>query len=160
MAYRLLKVSDHVKIKNSYPAHQHRGRKAIVIAVDDVDTDLVRVQIVPWASVDNERTTCVTLHSDHLMVRHEPNGFINDGRFDESKHEAHQRYLEGIRLASEGLKPVYHDYTACEFDDYDRDDLIDMIVKLRNDVSTLSDSVSTLEDQIEQLEAEIAGEDH
>ena len=119
MSYRQLQVSDQVRIKSKYVSHA--GRNAVVIAVDDQDINLVRVQIVPWQSVDNQSTECVTLHTDHLMVRHEPNGFIIDGRIDQVKlkefEERQRQYKE----------EDVDDDERFEYDDWDRDDLIDKI---------------------------------
>ena len=122
MSYRQLQVSDQVRIKSKYVSHA--GRNAVVIAVDDQDINLVRVQIVPWQGVDNQPTECVTLHTDHLMVRHEPNGFIIDGRIDHVKlkefEERQRRYNQ---------EDVDDDET-CEYDGWGREDLIERIKEL------------------------------
>lgn len=122
MAYRQLRHGDQVRIKSKYVSHA--GRNAIVIAVDDQDINLVRVQIVPWQSVDNQVTECVTLHSDHLMVRHEEHGFINDGRID---HVKLKQFEERQRKYKE--EDVDDDET-CEYDDWDREELIERIKEL------------------------------
>lgn len=122
MSYRKLQVSDQVRIKSKYVSHA--GRNAVVIAVDDQDINLVRVQIVPWYGVDNQKNECVTLHSDHLMVRHEPDGFIIDGRIDNLKlKEFEERQLHYIQQ-------VVDDEEECEYDDWDREDLIERIKEL------------------------------
>lgn len=44
---------------------------------------------------------------------------------------------------------------ACEFEDCDHDDLVDMIVKLRNNVSTLSDCIVDKDNEIIRLKMEL-----
>lgn len=128
MSYRQLQVSDQVRINSKYVSHA--GRNAVVIAVDDQDINLVRVQIVPWQGFElhhvmcNQPTECVTLHSDHLMVRHEPNGFIIDGRIDQVK-------LKGFEERQRQYKEEdVDDDETCEYDGWDREDLIERIKEL------------------------------
>lgn len=140
MAYRKLHHGDQVRIRGK--GVNHSGRNAIVIhSANECHT---RVQIVPWGSFPDEKTICVTLHNDNLMVRHEPHGWIIDGRIDHDKKEA----FEKLARDREKFNTI-EDHEDDEFEFYDRDDLIDIIVKLRNDVSTLNDSVVDLEMKLE-----------
>jgi hypothetical protein len=124
MAYRKLYDGDLVRITGSQVSFT--GRNAIVI---DAGVTMSRVQVQGWTHFNEEPTNCLTLNNKHLIIRHEPHGYIVDGRIDPAKKSA----LEARRVAYHKDELEEED----EFYDYDRDDLIDMIVKLRNDVATL-----------------------
>jgi hypothetical protein len=126
MAYRKLRDGDLVRITGKYV--DFSGCNAIVI---DAGEMLTRVQVQNRTNVNETPTICLTINNDHLKIRHEPHGYIVDGRIDHAKKSA----LEARRV--EYNRDDFEE-DECEFDDCDRDDLIDMIIKLRNDVATLS----------------------
>lgn len=128
MAYRKLVDGDLVRITDK----NHSGRNAIVIESGET---MSRVQIHSWSHLHTpEPSVCVIIDNDKLMVRHEPNGYIIDGRIDHDKKSAFDKIArdQDLYLSEEPEED--------EFDDVDRDGLIDMIIKLRNDVSTLSEN--------------------
>lgn len=130
MAYRKLLHGDLVRIVGK--GQVYSGRNAIVI--DDYESSC-RVQLQGWDArmgTPCNETICETVPNKNLIVRDEGEfGYIVDGRIDHAKKSA----LE-VRRA-EYNRDFFED-DECEYDEYDRDELIEMIVKLRNDVATLS----------------------
>lgn len=129
MAYRKLYDGDLVRIVGK--GQVYSGKNAIVINAGEFST---RVQLHTWEHLGNacSEVICETVVNKNLLIRNEPHGYIIDGRIDHEKKSA----FEVRRVVT--YHDDYEEEDECEFDDYDRDDLIDMIVKLRNDVATLS----------------------
>lgn len=147
MAYRELKDLDLVKITGKDV--QFNGRNAVVIDAGQV---VSRVQITKHLMV-SKPTICVNIRNANLKVRHEPYGYIVDGRIDKAKKEAFEQ-----RQGQYTISPTCDDDEEVdEFSEFDHDDLVDMLVKLRNDVSTLSDTIVEKDHEIQRLQMALEG---
>lgn len=133
MEWLIRKLVDGDLVRIVGKGQLYAGRNAIVI---DARESSCRVQLQGWdARMGNPcgETICETVLNKNLIVRDEGEfGYIVDGRIDHAKKSA-----LGVRRA-EYNRDFFAD-DECEFDEYDRDDLIDMINKLRIDVAKLSD---------------------
>lgn len=134
MAYRKLVDGDLVRITGKYV--DFSGRNAIVI---DAGEMLTRVQVQNWAHLNETSTICLTINNDHLKIRHEPHGYIVDGRID---HEKKSAFEARTVVTHEDFE--YFDDDDCEFDGYDRDDFIARIKQLERELEHSENRIHNL----------------
>lgn len=124
MAYRKLKFGDHVRIVDINSAYH--GRDAIVI--DEINEHWNRVQLnasrIAVESVFAE-SECIDVPNKNLLVRDSEYYFIKDGVLD------HQAKSLASFTRSEQVKSFVDSEEECEYDHWDREDLIQEIKELK-----------------------------
>lgn len=121
MAYRQLYVGDLVRIVDiNHPMH---GFDVVVI---DAHEHYARVQF------NQGNTQCYNIPNKNLLVRDSPYYFIVDGRIDHAARALHQESLR-----REVVDSVVDD-DECEYDGWDRDDLIERIKELEREIEANS----------------------
>lgn len=124
MAYRKLKFGDHVRIVDKDSAYH--GRDAIVI--NEINEHWNRVQLnqgrsaVEFVSTETE---CIDIPNKNLLVRDSEYHFIKDGVLD------HQAKSLASFTRSEQVKSFVDHEDVCEYDHWDREDLIREIKELK-----------------------------
>lgn len=124
MAYRKLKFGDHVRIVDKDSIYH--GRDAIVI--NEINEHWNRVQINQGREAVESVFTeseCVDFPNKNLLVRDDAYRFIKDGVLD------HQAKSLASFTRSEQVKSFVDSEEECEYDHWDREDLIQEIKELK-----------------------------
>lgn len=125
MAYRKLFVGDLVRVVDI--TSRLHGRDVVVI---DPHETYARVQY------SNEGTRCYDIPNRNLLVRDSAYYHIVDGRID---HEAKRKHDEKLR-SEWNDRNVVDTEDECPYDGWDREDLIDRIKQLEQQIEEIDDS--------------------
>lgn len=116
MAYRKLHDLDLVRVVNG---GDHHGRDAVVLDAGELSS-YIQIQ---------GSNICFVINNTKLLVLDNPNQFIIDGRID---HEAKRKWIDDQQ--SRNYNFDVDDEEECEYDYWDRSDLIDRIKQLEREL--------------------------